>query len=263
MVRRILVFTHAAGYVHMATPAAAEALVALGAQHGFEVEVTDDPGRFERSIDGYDVVVFVNTSGDVLPTSAQRRTLEHYLAAGGGFVGIHAAACVPAEVVADWPWYRDLVGTAFCGHTATRAFCDGPVPDGMIARRVGSLNEAPSTAELVSARCALLTGEDAVVHLEDPQCPAIGGIVDGEVRFDEWYGFDPNPRPWVKVIATVDESTYEPHTGAMGPDHPIVWWREFGGGRSVYNAMGHSAHTWRDPGFLSAVLGGITLAAGW
>lgn len=87
-------------------------------------------------------------------------------------------------------------------------------------------------------------------------------VFDRGVRDDEWYGFDENPRPRVHVLATVDEHTYEPFSGAMGPDHPIVWSREFDGGRTAYNAMGHRAATWRDDGFLASVLGGIELAAG-
>ena len=79
---------------------------------------------------------------------------------------------------------------------------------------------------------------------------------------DEWYGFHENPRPYVDVVATVDESTYDAYLGTMGADHPIVWWREYSGGRSVYNSMGHSSAKWRDPQFLSTVVGGIRLASG-
>ena len=63
------------------------------------------------------------------------------------------------------------------------------------------------------------------------------------------------------MVATVEESTYRPFAGKMGEDHPIIWWREFGGDRSVYNSMGHTATAWSDPRFLAGVLGGIELAA--
>ena len=109
---------------------------------------------------------------------------------------------------------------------------------------------------------AVLSCEPATVHVEDAECPALGTIADGDTMVDEWYGFHENPRPRVNVIATVDESTYEPCLGEMGADHPIVWWHEFGGGRSVYNSLGHSVAMWNDERFLSSVLGGIDLAAG-
>jgi type 1 glutamine amidotransferase len=108
----------------------------------------------------------------------------------------------------------------------------------------------------------MVTWEPAVVHVAQPDFPAVRGIEDGATRDDEWYGFDENPRPKVHVLATVDEDTYQPYRGAMGADHPIVWCRDFDGGRTVYNAMGHRAATWRDGTFLQSILGGIELAAG-
>ena len=116
-------------------------------------------------------------------------------------------------------------------------------------------------ARVNSATGSAFAAAPDVTRMPRPNSLAIGTIRDGDVLSDEWYGFDENPRPWVDVVATVDEATYEPYLGEMGADHPIVWWREFGGGRTVYNAMGHSAATWRDPVFLSTIVGGIRLAA--
>jgi type 1 glutamine amidotransferase len=74
-------------------------------------------------------------------------------------------------------------------------------------------------------------------------------------RTDEWYDFRSNPRPKVHVLVTVDESSYT--GGTMGRDHPISWCRSFAGGRSWYTAMGHSAATWHEPGFVAHVASGI------
>jgi type 1 glutamine amidotransferase len=98
--------------------------------------------------------------------------------------------------------------------------------------------------------------------VEVPTSPAGRGIIDGELRSDEWYGFDESPRVRVEVVATVDESSYRPAMGEMGPDHPIVWWHRVGDGRAVYNAMGHASTTWKDQSFLESIVGGIELAAG-
>src|SRR5688500_16923285 len=54
---------------------------------------------------GYDAVVFLSNSGDVL-TDAEQQALEGFIAAGNGFVGIHRAA--GAET--GWSWYGDLAG---------------------------------------------------------------------------------------------------------------------------------------------------------
>jgi type 1 glutamine amidotransferase len=260
---RVLVFHSAVGFVHLSIPDAVEAIIGLGAEHGFEVDTTDDPVRFTGEVlDRYDVLVFVHTSGNVLPEADQRAALEGYMSAGGGFFGIHAASSLGPEVAADWPWFRDLIGAAFKGHTVAKLYCDDPIDEFPGVTYAGTLSAAPDDAEWPTDAIASTAWEAATVNVERPSSPAIGDIRDGDVLADEWYGFDENPRPYVEVVATVDESTYEPYLGEMGADHPIVWWRDFGGGRSVYNSMGHRADSWRDPVFLSTVVGGIRLAAG-
>ncbi|MGB0114067.1 MAG: ThuA domain-containing protein [Ilumatobacteraceae bacterium] len=260
--RQVLVFHRAAGFVHQSIPVGVAAIEALGERHGFGVEATDDPARFTADIGWFDVIVFLQTSGNVLPEQAQRRALEEYIANGGGFFGIHAASSMAPDVGTDWPWFRDLVGASFKGHTVAKLYCDDEVPERRGVEWAGRLAEAPDDAEWIGAALALTSWETATVHVEEPGSPAIRGISDGEVLSDEWYGFHENPRAHVNVVATVDEATYAPYLGEMGDDHPIVWWREFGGGRSVYNSMGHTAATWGDPRFLETILGGIELACG-
>ena len=261
---KILVFHHAAGFVHLSIPAAVEAIVGLGETYGFDVDTTADPGRFtgliHSDIGRYDAVVFVHTSGNVLPEPSQRQALEQYMAGGGGFFGIHAASSMAADVATDWPWFRDLVGASFKGHTLAHIYSDDRVDDRPGVTYAGAGADAPAGADRWSDAFAVWSCEAATVHVEDPACEAIAGITDGDVLVDEWYGFHDNPRPVVNVVATVDESTYEPYMGEMGDDHPIVWWREFAGGRSVYNAMGHSAAMWQNEQFLAAIAGGIRLA---
>lgn len=260
--RRILVFHRAAGFVHLSIPAAVDAIVCLCAEHGFDVDTTDDAERFTDDLGVYDVLVFLQTSGNVLPEPAQRAALERYMENGGGFFGIHAASSMAPDVGADWPWFRELVGASFKGHTIARVFSDEPVPDRPGVTHGGPVADAPPDADRWSDAVAVMSCEPATVRVEQPCCPAIAGINDGDVLVDEWYGFHDNPRPRVEVVATVDESTYEPYMGEMGEDHPIVWWRDVAGGRSVYNSMGHSIATWSEPRFLSSIVGGIELAAG-
>ncbi len=258
----VLVFCRAKGFVHSSIPDAVAAIEALGDQHGFGVDVTDDPDRFAvGSLDAYAALVFVHTSGDVLPEPAQRAALEQFVHGGGGFFGVHAAAAM-GEVADDWPFYRALVGSSFKGHTDARLYSDEPVADGPGVRYCGALVDAPADAEPFGPTLLVSSCESAVVRVEQPSSPAARGIVDGARRVDEWYGFHDNPRSRVEVVATVDERTYVPAAGRMGDDHPVIWSQRIGAGRSVYNALGHAALTWRDPSFLASVLGGIEQAAG-
>jgi type 1 glutamine amidotransferase len=60
----------------------------------------------------YEAIVFLSTTGNPLPRASQRRALRSYMAHGGGFLGIHAAA----DAGYSWPWYRGLVGATFKRH---------------------------------------------------------------------------------------------------------------------------------------------------
>jgi len=78
------------------------------------------------------------------------------------------------------------------------------------------------------------------------------------VLTDEWYNFQANPRPFVDVLVTIDESTYS--GGNMG-DHPMTWCHEFDVGRSWYTALGHRSETYQQIGFQRHLLGGILWSA--
>ena len=64
------------------------------------------------------------------------------------------------------------------------------------------------------------------------------------------------------MLASLDETTYTPGTGAMGSEHPIAWCQDYDGGRSWYTGMGHTEASFTDAKFLDHILGGIQTAAG-
>ena len=110
----VLVFskTDTAGYRHASIPDGIQAFRSLGQEHYFAVEATEDASIFASdSLSGYDAVVFLNTSGDVL-NAQQQAAFERYVRGGGGFMGVHAAAATEY----DWTWYGGLVGAFFDDH---------------------------------------------------------------------------------------------------------------------------------------------------
>ncbi|MBA0052223.1 DUF1080 domain-containing protein [Streptomyces sp. AJS327] len=114
--RNLLVFSKTAGYRHDSIPDGIAALEELGAEHGFTVDSTEDAGAFTpENLAGYDAVVFLSTTGDVLDDT-QQAAFEGYVSDGGGFVGVHAAA----DTEYDWPWYGELVGAYFAAHPAVQ-----------------------------------------------------------------------------------------------------------------------------------------------
>jgi type 1 glutamine amidotransferase len=119
-----------------------------------------------------------------------------------------------------WPWYGALVGAHFSGHPAVQM---------------------------------------AAIRLEDRAHVSTAALPDPWVRVDEWYDFRTNPRGNVRVLASLDESSY---TGGTMGDHPIIWHHDFDGGRAWYTAGGHTSESYSEPLFLQHLAGGIQYAAG-
>lgn len=262
--KKVLVYTKAAGFVHSSIPAAAAALQKLGAQNGFGVDVTADPNAFStQNLAQYQVVIFDSTTGDVLPGAAQRAAFEAFIASGGGWLGIHAASDM-GSARTSWPYYLALVGSSFKGHVTPEVWAAEPFPGTTYG---GKYEDAPPEAEEGQQTFPLkyTSWPTARVIVEDPSSAILPGWSAVEMRGDEWYGFRENPRPNVHVLASIDENSYEPAGGAMGKnfgDHPIIWCQNYKGGRSVYTALGHRIALWTEPKFLNHVLGAIQVAAG-
>ena len=108
----ILVFSKTEGYHHVSIDAGKAAFTKMAADKGFTVDFTDDATKFNTpNLKQYNAVVFLSTTGDVL-NDMQQQEFERYIQAGGGYLGIHAAA----DCEYDWPWYGKLVGAWFLDH---------------------------------------------------------------------------------------------------------------------------------------------------
>ncbi|MFG3582183.1 ThuA domain-containing protein [Micromonospora chersina] len=113
----VLVFSKTAGFRHDAIPAGIQAIRDLGAANNFTVTATEDAAQFTTAnLARFEAVVFLNTTGDVL-NATQQTAFESYVGAGGGYVGVHAAA----DTEYDWPFYGNLVGAWFASHPAIQA----------------------------------------------------------------------------------------------------------------------------------------------
>ncbi len=111
---RVLIFTETAGFRHKSIEPGVVALKRVLRAAALDSVHVDDSkiGIFnDEELARFDVVVFMNTTGDVLDDEEQA-AFERYIKNGGGFVGIHAAT----DTEYDWPWYTGLVGAKFNGH---------------------------------------------------------------------------------------------------------------------------------------------------
>lgn len=130
---RVLVFSKTKGFRHESIKAGKEALVKLGSEKGFGVDTTESADVFtEENLKKYRAVIFLSTTGDVL-NQAQQNEFMRFIQAGGGYVGIHAAA----DTEYDWFWYGKLVGAYFKSHPQiqeakfkkVKAFGEDHLPD--------------------------------------------------------------------------------------------------------------------------------------
>jgi len=111
---KVLVFSKTAGYHHESIPKGIKAIQDLGAKNGFEVDTTTDETKFnEENLKKYASLIFLSSTGELL-SGNEEIALERYIQAGGGFVGIHAAA----DAEYDWNWYTQMVGASFLSHPA-------------------------------------------------------------------------------------------------------------------------------------------------
>lgn len=109
---RILVFSKTDGFYHESIPKGVATIQKLGAENNIIVDTTTNADWFtDDSLKNYSAVVFLSTTGDVLD-HYQEAAFERYIQAGGGFVGIHAAA----DTEYEWGWYGRLVGAYFKSH---------------------------------------------------------------------------------------------------------------------------------------------------
>jgi cytochrome c len=220
---RILVFSKTMGFHHASIVDGNAAIRQLGAANQFEVDTTTDASWFvDDSLKKYSAVVFLSTTGNVLDYR-QRVALERYIQAGGGFVGIHAAA----DCEYDWHWYGRMVGGYFLDHP-------------------GIHDSFPNVQEGVLE--VVDTGNDATKFLPRPW-----------KRTDEYYSYK-ELNPDVHVLLKIDEGSYK--GGHKMGDHPMAWYHEYDGGRAFYTELGHTAESYREDNYLKHLLAGIRYAIG-
>jgi type 1 glutamine amidotransferase len=108
----VLIFHDTKGFRHGSISDGIEAIEQIGDEEGFSVTDTRNASIMSASgLAPFEVVIFLSTTGDIL-TASQEQAFENYMASGGGYVGIHAAA----DTEYSWGFYEDLMGAYFNGH---------------------------------------------------------------------------------------------------------------------------------------------------
>lgn len=120
----VLVFSRTAGFRHDSIPAGLTALTALARQHGFGLAATEEKAQFtDENLARFAAVVFLSTTGEILDATHEA-AFQRYIAAGHGYVGIHAAS----DCEYTWPFYGELVGAYLAGHSVVALASVKPEP---------------------------------------------------------------------------------------------------------------------------------------
>lgn len=202
----------------------------LAADSGFTVTYVESPNGFtDEYLSRFELILQLNYTPFRWNATAQA-AFEKYIDQGkGGWIGIHHAFLYgPAVWPASeklWTWYGTFLGG------------------------INYKNYIASFAE-------------GTVHLEDSIHPVLKGVPKTFlVTTDEWYTFDRSPRPNVRVLAKVDESSYKPPSTLKMGDHPVIWTNEKYKARNLFLFIGHHPNLYQNEAYKTLLRNAILWAA--
>ncbi|MDH6304906.1 type 1 glutamine amidotransferase [Parabacteroides sp. PF5-5] len=180
----------------------------------------------EEFLSKYQVVIQLDYPPYTWTAEAEKAFINYIDKGLGGWVGFHHATLLGEfDGYPMWQWFADFMGgIRFQNYIA-------PLADG-------------------------------TMNVEDASHPVMKGVNKSFViPDDEWYTFDKNPRPNVHVLATVDESTYQPASDIKMGDHPAVWVNPSKKARNVYFLIGHSSKLFDNKDFTTMFSNSISWTA--
>jgi len=217
--RNLLFIGQAKGYQHEAISTAMATFYNLGRNSGLWntqlrtdcTAITKKPLKWEaKNLDAYDAIVFF-TDGDLDMDASQKADLLSFIRDDGkGFIGIHSAAIT----FTSWPEYGQMLGGYFDGH-----------PWGQF---------------------------NAPLVVEDAKFPGMENFPATFSLFDEVYQIKDYSRKDVRVLLSLDAGKIDlTRKGVKRTDNDfaVIWAKNFGKGRVLYNGLGHVQAVWERPDF--------------
>jgi uncharacterized protein len=176
----------------------------LARENGLSADFEESAARIDDTfLARYQLVLQLNLT-PIGWTAGQQQAFRRYIEQGKTWIGVHHAGLSGNRVIGkgqeNWDWYqRSFLGAKY------RDYITPPVP--------------------------------ATIRVQDRAHPVVRDLPGSfQIPPDEWYEFD-EIRPGMRVLATVDESSYTPKH-RMSP-HPVVWTSD-AWPRALYIQMGHS-----------------------
>jgi len=215
--RNLLFIGQSKGYQHDSISTAMVTLYNLGRSSGrwdtyFRTDcnaITQKPLKYgAKNLDAFDAIVFF-TDGDLDMDDSQKADLLSFVRDDGkGFIGIHSATIT----FLSWPEYGKMIGGYFDGH-----------PWGEFA---------------------------APLLVEDSGFPGMGHLPGAFRLKDEIYQIKDFSRDKVRVLLRLDAGKIDLSRKGVRRKHDdfaVIWARNYGKGRVLYNGLGHRREVWDRP----------------
>jgi len=224
---KALVLTERGGLHEGFVVAALDWLNTFSTENNFEYKVINHASEINaRMLSEYKVFIQLNYPPYTWSKEAENAFIKCIEKGTIGWVGFHHASLLGEfDGYKMWNWFSDFMGG------------------------IRFKNYVAATAS-------------ATVNVEDNTHPVMKGVNPSFlISGDEWYTFDKNPRQNVHVLASVDESTYEPASDIKMGDHPAIWTNEKVKARNVYFLMGHSGTLFNSSDFKKMFANALLWAA--
>ncbi|MEO9891394.1 ThuA domain-containing protein [Aurantibacter sp.] len=175
------------------------------------------------NLENYDVVLWLNTTGDDILSKDEESAFESFIQNGGGYVGVHSATDTYRS--GTWSWYNELVGAIV---------------------QVSPYHTSSNFNGVID----VVGDHDATAHLDTEW-----------VKNDEYYYWELNGGYLydgnidLLQVRTTGTNSYD-------ATRPVTWYKEYDGGRSFYTALGHHARDFEsDVSFRTMIKEAIIWAA--
>jgi type 1 glutamine amidotransferase len=215
--KRVLYVGQSKGFQHDTVSYAAGTIWKLGKETGlWETYIRTDCQLITKkkltgnakNLNFFDVVIFY-TTGELDMDEEQKADLLSFIRDDGkGFLGIHSAT----DTFYKWPEYGEMIGGYFDHHP-------------------WNVFEAP-------------------LIVEDPDFPGMKFLPRAFTLKDEIYQVRDFSRQRVRVLVRLDETKLDysrPNIKRADKDFAVIWARNYGKGRVIYNGLGHTYEVWDNP----------------
>ncbi|MFN8205934.1 MAG: ThuA domain-containing protein [Bacteroidales bacterium] len=175
----------------------------------------------------YSIIIQLNYPPYGWPPEAAK-AFQNYITQGrGGWIGFHHAALLGEfDGYPLWTWFSEFMG---------------------------GIRYENYIADFASG----------LVKNEFPTHPCMQNIpMTFTIDSEEWYAWDRAPGDGVRILASVDETSYRPPSNLKMGFHPVVWTNEKMKARNVYIFMGHHASLFQNPAFTTLFRNSISWTAG-